>query len=42
MTKYSNEFKINVIGEYLAGIGSTSLHQKYHIPGQHAVLNWVH
>ncbi|MCI1880910.1 MAG: helix-turn-helix domain-containing protein [Sporolactobacillus sp.] len=42
MTKYSNAFKIKVIGEYLAGVGSTSLHQKYHIPGRNAVLNWVH
>jgi Transposase and inactivated derivatives len=42
MTKYSNDFKVKIISEYLVGAGSTFLHHKYHIPGHDTVLKWVH
>jgi transposase-like protein len=42
MTKYSIEFKMKVISEYLKGMGSTSLCQMYHIPSDQTLLNWVH
>ncbi|WP_100486821.1 helix-turn-helix domain-containing protein [Sporolactobacillus pectinivorans] len=42
MTKYSNDFKVKIISEYLVGAGSTFLHHKYHIPGHDTVLKWMH
>ncbi|GGL64559.1 helix-turn-helix domain-containing protein [Sporolactobacillus putidus] len=42
MTKYSLDFKMKVIHGYLAGMGSTSLCHKFHIPSKRSVLNWVH
>jgi hypothetical protein len=42
MTKYSIDFKMKVISEYLKGMRSTSLFQMYHIPSGHTLLNWVH
>lgn len=42
MTRYSNDFKLKVVSEYLGGMGSTSLCHKYHIPSKKTVLNWAH
>lgn len=42
MTKYSNDFKMKVISEYLMGMGSISLCRKYQIRSHQTLLNWVH
>lgn len=41
MTKYSTEFKLKIIMEYLdGGIGYHSLARKYHIPGNSCIETW--
>ncbi|RYL87058.1 transposase [Sporolactobacillus sp. THM7-4] len=42
MTKYSTDFKIKVVSEYLKGMGSASLCHKYQIPFHQMILKWVH
>ncbi|MCO7128389.1 helix-turn-helix domain-containing protein, partial [Sporolactobacillus shoreicorticis] len=42
MTKYSTDFKMKVVSDYLKGMGSPSLCRKYHIPSKKSILNWVH
>lgn len=42
MAKYSEEFKLHVVKEYLDGpLGFTLLAQKYSIGSKHQILNWV-
>ena len=42
MAKYSNEFKMNVVQEYLNGNGGfTYLSQKYGIPAKSNIKKWV-
>lgn len=41
MTKFSYEFKLKVVQEYLQGTGSPTLSKKYGIDNHFSVLNWV-
>ncbi|WP_143001408.1 helix-turn-helix domain-containing protein, partial [Tenuibacillus multivorans] len=42
MAKYSKEFKMKIVKEYLEGpLGSTSLAKKYGVPNQEQVRRWV-
>ena len=42
MTKYSDEFKLQVVKEYLTGkIGLKRLAEKYSIPSNTAIRTWV-
>lgn len=42
MAKYSNEFKLKIVMEYLGGdIGYRSLARKYHIPSDRRIRGWV-
>lgn len=41
MTKFSYDFKLKVVKEYLQGTGSPTLSKKYGIENHFSVLNWV-
>ncbi|MFC3018363.1 transposase, partial [Virgibacillus litoralis] len=42
MAKYSKEFKLNIVKEYLEGpLGSTSLAKKYGVPNHGQIRRWV-
>ena len=42
MTKYSTEFKMKLVKEYLEGkIGYRELAKKYNIPDKHTIRTWV-
>ncbi|TPR38757.1 transposase [Apilactobacillus micheneri] len=42
MVKFSYEFKLNVVLEYLQGYGSTYLCKKYNIVNNSTVLLWIY
>ncbi|WP_157060417.1 helix-turn-helix domain-containing protein, partial [Companilactobacillus futsaii] len=43
MTKYSSEFKVKLVNEYLEGqISILGLAKKYGIPSKSPIYNWVH
>ena len=42
MSKFSLEFRIKVVTEYLAGKGSTFLAKKYGVSNDSVILGWIH